>query len=611
MPYLSKILGTQVVDADGEKIGAVQDLGAAIGEVFPRVTALAFPGPAKVPFMISWRKYVESYDDDVIRLNVRAQDVRFSYLQTNELLLRRDLMNKQIVDTQGMKVVRVNDLKLSSSADGQLHLLGAEVGLRGILRGIAGGLETLTCGAAKALGKPIPERIIAWSYMDLLDRDISQVKLSVPHKSLDDMHPADIADIIEQLDPKLRTQVFRSLDPDSAAETMSELEDEFQADVIEDLPDAQAARMIAGMDPDDAADIIGELSYEKAEKLLNLMGVKEQGAIRQLLGYPKDTAGGIMTSEFVALSQDATVAQAKEHIRALDDDFEPIYYIYTLDADRKLTGVISMRDMLMAADDARLGDIAFTEIISVAPEDDQQTVASEMTKYSLVDIPVVNDEGKLLGIVTVDDALDVIEEEHEYERELMGGTRGEAVGEAGGGHLSWFLRRELWFVVWTLVSVAALHLLSPAIALPLVAFLPLVLLVADDILSFAASYLIFAEEERPSPAGLIVRDLALGLLMGALGWLIASAALWMGGLPEGLISRGSFTGVLTAAMVTVVLTIASAAGITLWMGQRAEADKPTPGTTTSLVIMLVAAAIFALLAVALCSVMGADAFASL
>mgnify|MGYP000366977905 FL=1 len=117
MPYLSQILGTPVFDASGEKIGNVSDLGAAVGEVFPRITALAFKGPAKVPFMISWRKYVQSYDDDRIVLNVDAAEVRFSYLQPNELLLRRDLMNKQIVDTQGMKVVRVNDLKLSLTGD--------------------------------------------------------------------------------------------------------------------------------------------------------------------------------------------------------------------------------------------------------------------------------------------------------------------------------------------------------------------------------------------------------------------------------------------------------------------------------------------------------------
>ena len=164
MPYLSQILGTPVFDASGEKIGNVSDLGAAVGEVFPRITALAFKGPAKVPFMISWRKYVQSYDDDRIVLNVDAAEVRFSYLQPNELLLRRDLMNKQIVDTQGMKVVRVNDLKLSLTGDDQLRLLGAEVGVRGILRGIAPSLERVVCASAKAP--------VSYTHLDVYKRQL-------------------------------------------------------------------------------------------------------------------------------------------------------------------------------------------------------------------------------------------------------------------------------------------------------------------------------------------------------------------------------------------------------------------------------------------------------
>lgn len=606
MPYLSGILGTQVVDADGEKIGAVSDLGAAVGEVFPRITALAFRGPAKVPFMISWRKYVASADDDRITLNVRAADVRFSYLQDDELLLQRDLMNKQIVDTQGMKVVRVNDLKLSSTGDGQLRLLGAEVGVRGILRGVAPGLEKLVCGAAKALGRPIPERIIAWSYMDLLDRDISQVKLSVTHKSLEDMHPADIADIIEQLDPRLRAQVFRQLDPESAAEAMSELEDEFQADVIDDLPEREAANMVAQMDPDDAADIIGELSYEKAEKLLELMGVKEEKAIRQLLGYPKDTAGGIMTSEFVAMPGTATIADVRTRLRNLDEDFESVHYVYTLDKAGALAGVVSLRDVVVSPDEARLADLAFTDLITVSPETDERDVAEEMSKYSLVGIPVVDENRKLLGIVTVDDALDVIEDEHERDLELTTGTRSETVGDAGAGHLTWYLRRELWFGMWLLACVIIQHVVPGQIATLLLAFLPAVLLVADDMLPFAAGSIIDAEEDRPPMLGLVVRDLLIGLTMGALGWLLVSCAIWTDSLPfAASLSLPLVHSVVAAAMVTVALTVTCASVATRVFTDRAERGQATPGVAASLGIMLGASVVFVALALGIATITGA------
>ncbi len=298
MIYLSQMLGIPVIDSNGEKIGTVNDLGIATGEVFPRVTSLAFVGPGKTPFMISWRKYVDSFDD-AVRLKVPATDIRFSYLQPNEVLISRDLLNKQIVDTRGLRVVRVNDLKLSDSGTNQLRLLGAEVGARGILRALSPKVERAVVKAAKAVGKEVPEKIIAWSYMDLLDRELSDVQLSVSHKTLDDMHPADIADIIEQLDPRLRAQVFAQLDDTRAAETMAELDDdEMAAEIMGDMDTADATRLLTEMDPDDAAELVSELDYEKAETLLRLMGVKEEKAVRQLLGYREDTAGRIMTSEF-------------------------------------------------------------------------------------------------------------------------------------------------------------------------------------------------------------------------------------------------------------------------------------------------------------------------
>ncbi|TLM76776.1 MAG: PRC-barrel domain containing protein, partial [Actinobacteria bacterium] len=198
MLYLSQMLGKPVIDASGEEIGAISDIAIATGEVFPRVTALAFKGPDKTPFMMSWRKFVDHFDGGSVTLNVPAADIRFSYLQPDEILLSRDLLDKQIVDTQGMKVVRVNDLKLSESRN-QLRLLGAEVGARGILRHISPAVERAVLAISKAFGREIPENLIAWNYMDLLERDLSQVKLSVTHKRLHELHPADVADILEQL----------------------------------------------------------------------------------------------------------------------------------------------------------------------------------------------------------------------------------------------------------------------------------------------------------------------------------------------------------------------------------------------------------------------------
>ena len=412
MLYLSQMLGEPVIDANGEKIGSISDLAIQTGEVFPRITSLAFLGPGKTPFMISWRKYVSEFTEDGIILKVDRTAIRFSYLQPDEVLLARDLLNKQIVDTQGMKVVRVNDLKLSVSGS-QLRLLGAEVGIRGLLRGLAPWVECAALAICKVFHKKLDEKIIAWNYMDLLDRDLSKVQLSVTHTRLDELHPADVADILEQLDPKQRANVFQHLDDARAGDAISEMEEEFQADVIGDLDDARASRLLGDMDPDDAADIVGGLPYEKAEKLLRLMGVENAAGIRQLLGYREDTAGGLMTTQYVSMRTTDTVAETIEALRALDEDHPTVNYVYVIDEYGKLVGVLSLRTLVLATNDTQLKDIMFEEIITAFPEEEEEEVAADISKYDLLAMPVVDESGRMLGIVTVDDAMEVIEDDAE------------------------------------------------------------------------------------------------------------------------------------------------------------------------------------------------------
>ena len=410
MLYLSQMIGEPVVDAQGERLGTISDLAISTGEVFPRITSLAFQGPGRVPFMISWRKYVDTFDDDGITLSVDAHDIRFSYLQPDEVLLARDLMDRQIVDTQGLKVVRVNDLKLSQSGT-QLRLLGAEVGARGILRGLAPWLERAVVAVAKAFGKRVDEQIIAWNYMDLLDRDLSEVQLSVTHKRLDELHPADVADILEQLDPQQRANVFKHLDESQATEAISEMEDEYQADFIEDLDDAKAANVLGNMDPDDAVDIVRDLSYEKAEALLRLMGVEDAAEIRRLLGYKDGTAGGMMTTQFVAVPETFTVRETIEVLRELPEEHPTVHYVYVLDEYDKLVGVLSLRTLVLTDDSKVMHDIMYTDLITASPDETEDDVAADVFKYDLPAMPVVDERGKLLGIVTTDDAWDAIEDD--------------------------------------------------------------------------------------------------------------------------------------------------------------------------------------------------------
>ena len=527
MIYLSQMLGKPVVDAAGTEIGTISDVAIATGEVFPRVTSLAFLGPDKTPFMLSWRKYVENFDSERVALNVAGADLRFSYLQPDEVLLHRDLLNKQIVDTQGMKVVRVNDLKLSESRN-QLRLLGAEVGIRGVLRGVHPVLERLVESLVRLVGKSLGENLIAWNYMDLLDRDLSHVQLSVTHKRLHELHPADVADILEQLSATQRGNVFEHLENAQAAEAISELEDEYQADVIDDLGNQRASDILGMMDPDDAADVIGDLSYDKAETLLRLMGVQEARSIRTLLGYKENTAGGIMTPEVTTVHEDMTAEQVIEHLRAESAEHESIYYIYVVEGDRHLAGVVSLRDLIMSAPDTRVSDILSHDVITVLADEDQEDVAETMSKYDLLALPVLDETGRLLGIVTVDDALEVMEEESAEDLELATGRR---TGVGVRGVWRW-VSRDGWLLVWSalFVGLAALSNtdirfggLGEAIAVALIPAL-VVMRVAEDVSSHAMARVIESEDED-SPVRLWRRALsdgASGLAVGTVLGLVAS-----------------------------------------------------------------------------------------
>lgn len=539
MLYFSQILGIPVVDVQGKKIGVVNDLGIATKEVFPRITSLAFQGPEKTPFMISWRKYVESCDEDEIRLKVASPEIRFSYLQPNEVLIARDLLNKQIVDTRGMRVVRVNDLKLSDSGISQLRLLGAEVGMRGLLRSLNPMLERIVVRVSRLFNHELSEKIIAWSYMDLLDRGLTDVKLSVSHKRLMDMHPADIADIIEQLDPRLRAEVFAQLDDTRAADAIAELDDdEMGAEIIEEMSDADATRLLSQMDPDDAAELVSELDYERAEQLLRLMGVKEGHAVRKLLGYREHTAGRIMTGEFLHLPATATIQDAVEAVRkAQEQDFEMLNYIYVTDEDKHIQGVLTLKTVVIEPLNAKLQDIMIEDLITCSPDDDQEDVAETISKYNLLALPVVDDAGRMLGIVTVDDALDVMEEEHEEDLQLAGAHDNDT--KTSGHTVAWFLRDQLWFFFWALSCVllyAVFYVVSAVNGLwevggiTAIVGVPFALLAADSMVSYVCGFALENDEDdedAPSVSTFFWRGVGIAGISLVLMLLVASAVCTM------------------------------------------------------------------------------------
>ncbi len=403
MLYLSQVIGRPVRDMNGEPIGKVADLIVAVGERYPPVTGLVISTDRRHIFL-PWSS-VAGLDIDGARLTTSTLDINKFQQRPNEILLRGDLMDKQIVDIDGRRVVRVNDVSLDV-VRGSMRLVAVDVGAAGILRrlGIEGPYRVL----ARNLHLAVHERYIDWEDVDPLETSIAAVRLRVPHAGLASLHPSDLAMIIDQLTPRDRAGVLASLDDEHVADAIEEMEPEVQVEVLEDLMPDRAADILEEMSPDDAADLVADLSKMAREEILALMESQEADEVKELLAYPEDSAGGIMTTEYIALPASVTAAQAIDRLRELEPDAETIYYVYLVDRNETLVGVLSLRDLIVAKPETKVGQVMIREPITVNVLDDQDHVAGVIARYNLLAVPVVDDDGHLEGIVTVDDALDAV-----------------------------------------------------------------------------------------------------------------------------------------------------------------------------------------------------------
>src|SRR5437773_7547572 len=403
MLYLSQAIGRPVLDAAGEPIGKVDDLIVALGDRYPAVTGLVVATDRRRIFL-PWSQ-VERFDASGARLSTPTIDITKFHQRHDEFLLREDLLDKQIVDIDGRKVVRVNDLRLDD-VDGKLHLVAVDVGASGLLRrlGIEGAYRVL----ARNLNLPTPERYIDWEDVDPVETSVASIKLRVPHAGLSELHPADLATIIDQLAPRDRAGVLASLNDEAVADAIEEMEPGTQVEVMEDLEPARAADILEEMSPDDAADLVADLSDEAREEILALMERDEAAEVQELLGYPEESAGGIMTTEFVAVPATPSAARTPERLRDVAPHAETTYAAYLTDDDGRLVGVLSLRDLIVAPPETPISKVMIPEPVAVGVLADQDEVAQVVARYNLLAVPVVDGEGRLAGIVTVDDAMDSI-----------------------------------------------------------------------------------------------------------------------------------------------------------------------------------------------------------
>lgn len=399
MLYLSQVLGRPIRDLEGERVATVKDIIVRLGtDDHPPVTGFVARYRRRDFFLSRWR--ITELSEQGVRLNSDILDLRPFVRREAEVLLARDVLDKQLIDVDGKRVVRVNDVQLIAAAGGW-RVTGADVSLQGLWRRLA---------PAGFMGTRKPVEVLDWADVGYLATDAATVQLKSSSDKLSRLHPVEIARLAEALSYHHGSEVVESLDDETAAETLEEMPAERQARILGDMDQERAADILEWMSPDEAADVLGDLPEEKAEELLGLMEDEEQADVAELLPYEDDTAGGLMTTEFVTLPRSLTVGEALARLREMAETPNMIYYLYVVDREDswKLEGLISLRSLILADPTLKLEDVMRSDFRSAHPSDSAEEVAQTISEYNLLALPVIDDEGDIAGIVTVDDAMEIL-----------------------------------------------------------------------------------------------------------------------------------------------------------------------------------------------------------
>jgi magnesium transporter len=404
MPFVSQLIGKSVVDYDGNAVGRVKDILAIQKSnlTHPQICSLEVGHKNKI-IHISISDVANLYAP-VIPLNKTWDKVTLYEPTEGELHLVRDVLDKQIIDTNGVRVVRVNDLELARHNE-DVYIANVDISGKGLVRRLGMSRLPSFLGGNKK-GSPA-SGFISWDDVDLIDTD-KPMRLKVTSDKIADLHPADLAEILSDLTRSEGSKLLGSLDVELMAETLEEIEPEFQASLVEGLTNEQVADVLDEMAPDEAADLLAELPEARSEELLGMMEKDDAADVRKLLSYPEDSAGGIMNTEFVAVPSDLTAAEVIDRLRELSPEAETIFYIYVVDGEKHLIGVFSLRRLVLEQPNRKVADFMETRLVTVGPLDAQEDVAQIVAKYNLLLAPVVDDSNVLIGMVTADDALDKI-----------------------------------------------------------------------------------------------------------------------------------------------------------------------------------------------------------
>jgi len=406
---LTALLGIPVTDAQGQLRGRLKDIAVATGPDAGKVAGLVLK--SRTGFSIVPSQEVIETPAGTLELRTASALVPLKD-EGNFLFLQRDLVDRQIIDINGRKVVRVNDVDLEWTGQGETHLLRVvevEVGLRGAFRRVFKGL--LPRASLESLSRKFRYKGIPWHFVDVIEVDPARrVKLRIEHEHLANMHPSDLAEILENLAPAERDAVFTSLDEEVAAETLEEVDPKLQKSLLEKLGEERIADIVEEMDPGAAADLLAELPEEQSDAILEEMEPEERQEVSELLEFDEKSAAGAMTTDFVAVNVNATVANAVQALRSFDGDPESVTEIYLLDEKKVLRGAIPLARLVMAQPETRLSVLAEPRVLSCPADMHQNDLAEFFDKYNLHALAVVDSQNRMVGVVQADHVISFLRE---------------------------------------------------------------------------------------------------------------------------------------------------------------------------------------------------------
>lgn len=395
------MLGRTIFDARGEKVAAIKDVIVRYGEEdYPPVIGLVARYRRRLFFIP--KRDISDINEHGAKMRSTLLDLTPFTRRDGEVLLAKDVLDNQLIDVDGKRVVRVNDVQIIEVV-GVWRVSGADVSLQGFLRRL---MPKGFYGSSKIV------EVIDWKDVGYLATDSASatVQLKSSKDKLSRLHPVEIAQLAETLSPIHRTEIVEALDDEIAADTLEEMSTENQARILEEMDEERAADILEEMSPDDAVDVLGEMDEDKAQELFDLMEDEEKADVAELMEFAHDTAGGLMTTEFIAFPKDLTVGQAIARLREMADTPNMIYYLYVVENENswKISGVISLRSLILADPTYPLSAVMRDQFQFAHPHDSAEEAAQTISEYNLLALPVIDDEGDIAGIVTVDDAMEIL-----------------------------------------------------------------------------------------------------------------------------------------------------------------------------------------------------------